>query len=625
MDDPRESRRIAGSLREYLADALEAVRVFRWVIDEFVNRLSRRWQLGALVAQLFATVFGMLFPFALKYLVDGLVIRNYDMVVWSLGSIVTLFTLSRICSWIFFSLREYAIGEDEVQLNVRSTELFLAKSLGQHLQDSGVLSAANVEKGRHRVMEVEYVVLFDGVMTVFNVLISFIFLLVLSWFAGLVMFGLLVSYFFWATYVNRRTIAETTPLDADFRAINRYMRERWEYPERVKTNGKEEEEVRHLRTWYMDIIARDRKFWLWFIRTFNIRHLIYDILIIGPLICYAAWMVWQSAFTIGTLFPFITWVRRISDDVWRIGQVEHRMNKNMPSVRSMREALMMPCEVTDTPNAHRLSNDLPVAVELDDVCFTYPRGDGEDTNKDNPPVLSGVDFSISLGEKVALVGPSGAGKTTVMRLVQRFMDPTAGRILIDGHDLRAVRLRDWQRLIGYIPQQPQVLDGTIKYNLLYGLPAEERNKVTDEELQRVVELLKIDFGERLVDGLDTVVGRRGIKLSGGQAQRLMVGAAVLKCPRFMVIDEATSSLDSTTEKAVQDGLRKILGEDVSALIVAHRLSTVRELCSKFVVLRELQNTPAGENQIEVIGGSFEEIAQISPTFRRLAEDQGVVI
>jgi len=625
MDDPRETRKIAGSMREYWADTRETFRVFRWVVDEFVNRLSRRWQVYALIAQLFATMFGMLTPFALKYLVDGLVTRHSDMVVWSLGCMMALFVLSRICYWIFFRYREYAIGEDEVRLNVRSTELFLAKSLGQHLQDSGVLSAANVEKGRHRVMEVEYVILFDGVMTLFNVLVSFVFLFVLSWVAGLVMFGLLLSYFFWATYVNRRTIAETTPLDAEYRNINRYIRERWEYPERVKTNGKEAAEVAYLQTWYHDIIVRDRLFWLWFIRTFNIRHLIYDIVVIGPLICYAAWLVWNGAMTVGTLFPFITWVRRISEDVWRIGQVEHRMNKNMPSVRSMREALTMPNEVEDVPDAHRLEHNRPVSVQLREVDFTYPRGDGEDAAKKNPPVLTGVDFDIAPGEKVALVGPSGAGKTTVMRLVQRFMDPTGGQVLVDGQDLRNVRLRDWQRLVGYIPQQPQVLDGTIRYNLLYGLSDEQREAMTDEELERIVQLLQVDFGERLVDGLDTVVGRRGIKLSGGQAQRLMVGAAVLKRPRFMVIDEATSSLDSTTEKAVQDGLQKVLGPNVSALVVTHRLSTVRKLCSKFIVLRSVEDTPDNETQIEAIGRSFEELVSSSETFRRLAEDQGVII
>lgn len=627
MKDPRETRKIAGNMRAYLSDTLETFRVFRWVVSEFVTRFSKRWQIYALIAQLFAAVFGMLTPLIMGYLIDGLnpATRSQETVLWSLGAIAALFLLSRSCSWLFFHFREYAIGEDQVSVDLRSTELFLGKSLGQHMQDSSVLSAANVEKGRHRVMEVEYVVLFDGVITVFNVLISFIFLFVLSWISGLVMTGLLVSYFLWATYTNRKVIESTTPLDAEYRKINRYLRERWEFPERVKTCGKEDEEVAHIGVWYRDYFKRDRKFWHWFIRAFSLRHMVYDLFVVLPLICYAAWLVWNGVMSVGTLFPFVSWVRRISEDVWRIGQVEHRMNKNMPSVRSMREALTMPSEVQDVLNAATLSREQPLEVSFRNVGHAYPRGDGEDCGQENPWVLHNVSFDIEPGRKVALIGPSGAGKTTLMRLVQRFMDPTCGQILINDRDLRDIRLRDWQRLIGYIPQQPQVFDGTIRYNLLYGLPDSERGLVTDEDLERVVRLLRIDFGERLVDGLDTVVGRRGVKLSGGQAQRLMVGAAVLKRPRFMVIDEATSSLDSTTEKAVQDGLQEILGEDISALIVTHRLSTVRNLCSKFVVLRMLENTPEGQNQVEAVGYSFKELRKMSPTFLTLANDQHVSV
>jgi ATP-binding cassette subfamily B protein len=279
--------------------------------------------------------------------------------------------------------------------------------------------------------------------------------------------------------------------------------------------------------------------------------------------------------------------------------------------------------VRDRESAVELTPDQPIGVEFRDVSQVFHEG----TNGSARPtrILDGISFSVEPGEKVALLGDSGAGKTALMRLAQRFRDPSEGAVVVGGHDLRDVQLRSWARLVGYIPQQAQVLDGTIRYNLLYGLPEDEQAQVTDDELWRVMRLLKIDFGKRLIDGLDTVVGRRGIKLSGGQAQRLMIGAAVLKRPRFMVIDEATSSLDSTTERAVQDGLQTLLGHDVSALVVTHRLSTVRNLCTKFVVLRAAEDVPAGESQIEAIADSFEELYAVSPTFRRLALDQGITV
>jgi len=239
--------------------------------------------------------------------------------------------------------------------------------------------------------------------------------------------------------------------------------------------------------------------------------------------------------------------------------------------------------------------------------------------------LRDINFTIAPGEKVALIGPSGAGKSSIMKLLLRFMDPSEGEIWINGHRLQDVQLTSWMGHVGYIPQEAQIFDGTIRYNLTFGLSEERQRTITDEELWEVMRLLRIDFGARLDNGLNTVVGRDGMKLSGGERQRLMAGAAVIKRPIFMVIDEATSSLDSTTEKAVQEGLRKVLSGPAGALIVAHRLSTVRTICNCFIVLRKPEDTPDGESQIEAVAGSFEELYRISPTFRQLADDQDIRI
>jgi ABC-type multidrug transport system fused ATPase/permease subunit len=243
-----------------------------------------------------------------------------------------------------------------------------------------------------------------------------------------------------------------------------------------------------------------------------------------------------------------------------------------------------------------------------------------------PPAIVKINFSIGIGEKVALLGSSGAGKTTVMRKLLRFDDPTAGSILVDGIDLRQISQQSWRKGIGYIPQQAQVFDGSIRYNLTYSLTEKEKAAITDDDLWKLMKLLQIDFEERLTDGINTIVGKNGIKLSGGQAQRLMIGAAVVKKPWLLVVDEATSSLDSTTERKVQEGLASVLSETTtSALIVAHRLSTVRHLCTKFIVLKPVSEVTNGDSQVEAVASSFEELYAISPTFRRLANDQGITV
>jgi ABC-type multidrug transport system fused ATPase/permease subunit len=247
-------------------------------------------------------------------------------------------------------------------------------------------------------------------------------------------------------------------------------------------------------------------------------------------------------------------------------------------------------------------------------------------NESSPfPVIRNVTFTIKQGERVALIGPSGAGKTTLMKLLLRFMDPEHGAIRVNGHDLRDIDLSSWMRSVAYIPQHAQILDGTIRYNLTYGLSPEERDQWTDDRLWDLMRKLRIDFGERLQNGLETVVGERGIKLSGGQAQRVMIGAAAIQHPPFMIIDEATSHLDSSTERAVHDGLAEILSDRTGALIIAHRLSTVRDLCDRFVVLRNSEEVKNGDSQIEAIANSFEMLYAVSSTFRQLSDDQHVVV
>jgi len=621
MDDPRETRRIASNWREYLDESAESFRVYAWAWREFVTDGSKKWMKRAVGALLVGSLLMLLQPWLVRGVIDGLIAKDANAVLYALAGVVAVMLADRLLMWAFDHWREYSLGINQGSIDNRSSALFFGKSLGQHIRDDGMLTASNVEKGRNRVLDTQSMFIFEGVPTLMRLLLAFVFLLAISPAVGLAMFGLLAVYVAFMLFINTKVLQVCTPLDAEFRRLNRHRYERWDNIERVKTSGKADEEVDEMTSRFDDLIARDRKFWHWAIRMFALRGTINTMVVAGTMV-YGAWCVWNGAWTVGLLYPIYQWVSSIADNLWRISHIEHRLNWTMPSVRSMKIALTQPSDVVDVPDAVDLPADRTPRIALEAVGHAYG---GAMKDAGSLHVLRDVGFTIEPGAKVALIGPSGAGKTTVMRLLQRYMDPEKGRVLVDGTDLRNVRLASWTRLIGYIPQQAQVLDGTLRYNLLYGLPKEEAAKVTDDELWSIMHKLQIDFGARLTTGLDTIVGRRGIKLSGGQAQRLMIGAAVMKGPRFMIVDEATSSLDSTTEKAVQEGLRQVLLPETSALIIAHRLSTVRHLCGTFVVLRQAEDIPDGENQVEAVAHSFEELYARSPTFRRLADDQGVVV
>ncbi len=610
---------------EYLGGFKESIEVYGWVWRELFNDKSKKCAKYMAIVLVFNLTALMSVPWFVGRILDGLASRNLTLVASCLVGCFVLRAISQFLMKVQFSYREIAIGESMSAVDRRTNELFFEKSLGQHLRENGRLSSANVEKGRNRVFELASLLLFEGVETILTISLAFILLCILSPVAGLIVTFTFLVYVAWAIFLNQKVIETITPIDKDFRALNRHRIERWEKVERVKTFGKEKEEIVQMQKWFDRVLEPDRKFWLWFIKQISWRGFV-NVFAEVSVLAYGSYLVWQGVWEAGILMPLYSWSRNIMENIWRLANIEHRLNWNLPSVASMKKALTIDPDILVKPDAVDVSTAHGVGVVLDGVTHTYLGHDRSDGQKSDPrSVLKKVSFTVEPGETVALLGKSGAGKTTIMRLLQRGMDPESGHISVNGVDLRDINLSAWLGAIGYVPQQPAVLDGTIRYNLSYGLSSEERENITDEEMWKIVKLLKIDFDGRLTDGLETKVGRNGVRLSGGEAQRLMIGAAAIKHPRFMIIDEATSSLDPTTEKAVQEGLGKVLGGGMSALIITHRLSTVRNICSKFVVLRSTSDLTNGTPQVEAVASSFEELYKISPTFRQLAEDQGIVL
>jgi ATP-binding cassette subfamily B protein len=212
------------------------------------------------------------------------------------------------------------------------------------------------------------------------------------------------------------------------------------------------------------------------------------------------------------------------------------------------------------------------AVEYDDVTFAY--------DDDEEPIVEGIDFAVEGGETLALVGPTGAGKSTVLKLLLRLYDVDAGSIRIDGQDIRTVTLRSLRQSIAYVGQDTFLFHGTVRENITYG--------TFDADEEAVVEAAKAaeahEFITNLPDGYDTMVGERGVKLSGGQRQRVSIARAVLKDPELLVLDEATSDVDTETEMLIQRSLDRLTA-DRTTFAIAHRLSTIKD-ADRIVVLED---------------------------------------
>ncbi len=605
--------------KKHLSGTAESVKVYKWVWTKLLSEKSKRFAKWMILFVVLGQGIGMASPWILGLYVDALADPN-PMHWYHLGALTTCFALSRIFHFIKGLFREVAWGENVRMLDWRSNQLFMEKSLGQHLSQADRLAASNMEKGRNRLFDVQQVLLFEMVEVLYMLFISYVFVWMMSPVAGMIMSAGFISFILWSLVINQKIAQIGIPIDKDFRAVNRHRVERMDRVERVKAFGKEDEEVAFQNQWLEKTIMADRKLWFWVIKHMNARSIINISCLIG-VVGYAGMNVRAGIWEMGILVPLYLWCKGIVDNLWRVDYMERRLNEAMPSVRAMMQALTIAPDVVDKDDAITLQANQPIGVSFSGISHKYPQSNGTPAQ----PVLKNITFDVKPGEVVALLGQSGVGKTTIMRLLQRAMDPQEGSVSVCGSDLRNIKLSSWLSKTGYIAQQPAVLDGTVKYNLLYGLEPEQRALVTDEQLWALMEQFKIDFGERLTEGLQTKVGKNGLKLSGGEAQRLMIGAAAIKNPDFMIIDEATSSLDSTTEKQVQHGLAELLNGGMGALIIAHRLSTVRDICDKFVVLRPVAELVNGDPQVEAIATSFDELFKTSPTFRRLAGDQGITV
>jgi ATP-binding cassette, subfamily B, bacterial len=287
----------------------------------------------------------------------------------------------------------------------------------------------------------------------------------------------------------------------------------------------------------------------------------------------------STTLSVGTLLALATLLLRLLGPLQGLSNVRIDVMTALVSFERVFEVLDLPSLITERPDTVALPLDA-ASLEFDDVGFTYPKADevslasletiARVDSRDHAQVLHDVSFTAAPGEMVALVGPSGAGKTTITHLVARLYDVTSGAVRVGGHDVRDVTLQSLEDVVGYVTQDAHMFHDTIRANLLYAAPA-----ATEDQVWAALEAAQIaNLVRGLPDGLETVVGDRGYRLSGGERQRLAIARLLLKAPAIVVLDEATAHLDSESEAAVQRALDAAL-EGRTSLVIAHRLSTVR--------------------------------------------------
>lgn len=305
---------------------------------------------------------------------------------------------------------------------------------------------------------------------------------------------------------------------------------------------------------------------------------VFFIFIISILFGGIIFLLWRGALlvetgemTIADLFGFILYTGIIGGSIAGLGNLYTQLASAIGATERVQEMLEAIPEVQVEEGKSSLSTKYRGDIQFSNVKFSYP------TRKDIV-VLKDIDLKIDAGRQVALVGQSGSGKSTIVQLLMKFYPLDEGTITVDGQDIENYNLSEYRKNIGIVPQEVLLFGGTIRENILYGRP----DAVEEEIVEAAKQSNSWEFISSFPDGLDTIVGERGIKLSGGQRQRIAIARAILKDPAILILDEATSSLDAESEQVVQDALNKLM-EGRTSIIIAHRLSTIREVDTIYVI------------------------------------------
>ncbi len=519
----------------------------------------------ALAFLMLAKAANVMVPVSLKYIVDALdasLHPDIEVILVPLG-LVLAYGLLRYSAVFFGELRD-AIFARVAERSLSQISLAVFRHLHQldlafHLERRTGGISRDLERGTNGISFLLRSVVFSVVPILIEVILVVVVIAITAdiYFALIVIAGVASYIVFSVWMTNRRTVLIRTANQRDSDANHRAVDSLLNY-ETVKYFNNEAYEAQRYQ---QDLQAREDA------KVVNLYSLAVlnsgQALIIAVSVTVALWLaavrVASGDMTLGDLAMVNAFMFQVFVPLNILGFVYREIRRALTDVEAMFGLMDIAPKVVDREGARPYQETLD-GVEFDRVCFAY------DPQR---PILRGLSFKVEPGQKLAIVGPSGAGKSTLGRLLFRFYDVDSGGIRVGGTDIRDLQQQSWRSAIGVVPQDTVLFNDTLRQNILYGRP-----DATEDQLKSVIELAHLrGFVDSLPAGLETRVGERGLKVSGGEKQRVAIARMLLKTPRIMLFDEATSSLDSASENAILRALREVSARHTS-VVIAHRLSTV---------------------------------------------------
>jgi ABC-type transport system involved in Fe-S cluster assembly fused permease/ATPase subunit len=513
----------------------------------------------AMIALVVSKVITVLTPYSFKYATDALTASGnaaaiafsvpfFFVQAYGVGRI-SMVVLAQIRDAIFAKVGQRAVRE----LSIRTFRHLHALSLKFHLERrTGGLSRI-ISRGTLGVDTVLRFSLFNTFPTALEIaLVAGALTWSFGWIYAAVILGTVVLYL-WFTYAATEWRMNEADTDANTKAIDSLLNF-----ETVKYFGNEEHEAARFDVSMIQYEKAAVKTWV-SLAVLNAGQTVIFAAGLTVVMAMSAYAITKGQATIGDFVMINALMVQLYMPLNFIGSSYREIKQGLIDVEGMFSLLSVNAEITDKPGAVPLKASKGELV-FENVSFAYDH---------ERPIIRGLSFTVPAGHTVAIVGPSGAGKSTISRLLYRFYELTAGRITIDGQDIAEVTQKSLRAAIGMVPQDTVLFNDTIRYNIRYGRP-----DASDAEVEAAAKMAQIHkFVLSLPKGYDSMVGERGLKLSGGEKQRVSIARTILKGPPILVLDEATSALDSFTEQEIQAALRKV-SKGRTTLVIAHRLSTV---------------------------------------------------
>ncbi len=528
----------------------------------------KRRIVGAMLLVLLAKATTLALPYAYKYAVDAMTTPSNEAAMVALAFVIA-FAAGRFASVLFDNLRNVVferVGQEATRHLAEDTFSRLHNlSLRFHLSRRTGEVTKTIERGTKSIDSMLYFLLFNIAPTIIELIaVGVIFYISFGWelvAATALTVAAYIALTRWITEWRSQLRREMNDLDGT--ALARAVDSLLNY-ETVKYFGAESRERerygRAARAYAEAAIKSENSLGLLNVAQAGIMNLL-----MGGAMAYTVWGWSQGDLTTGDLVFVNAYLVQLFRPLDMLGWVYRTIRQGLIDMAAMFRLIDSEVEVKDVPGAPALIVGRP-SVAFDNVVFGY---------EPERTILHGLSFEVPVGESYAIVGPSGAGKSTIARLLFRFYDPQSGRILIDGQDIAQVTQESLRAAIGIVPQDSVLFNETIGYNIAYGRARDSGEENSDAILAASRDAAILPFIERLPLGFDTEVGERGLKLSGGEKQRVAIARTLVKNPPILLLDEATSALDSRTEQDILRTLKRV-SKHRTTLAIAHRLSTIAD-------------------------------------------------